>query len=153
MRLEYVDRFVDATVRILEQVLQAGFGRGEVSLVEGSETHGEITVIIPLGGELTGAVTLQLSRETARKLFNHATGQSGASLPPLGYDYLRELGNMIAGAAASALNDDGYDVTVAPPVDDPDQAPTPGLLAMEACQIPIFSEFGSMAVNVTLTSD
>jgi CheY-specific phosphatase CheX len=152
MRLEYVETFVDATVRVLEQALGKGFGRGEVCLVAGPRARGEISVTIPLGGELAGAVTLDLGRETAVRLFNHVTGREGACLPPLGIDYLKELGNMIAGAAASDLNDQGFAVTVAPPLAGPSDAALAGLLQVEACQIPIFSEFGRLAVNVTLTT-
>ena len=152
MKLEYVEKFVDATVRVLEQALGKGFGRGEVCLVEGRQARDEITVIIPLGGELEGAVTLGLARDTAIRLFNHVTSGACESLPPLGLDYLKELGNMIAGAAASDLNDQGFDVTVAPPLVNPEDEPPAGARQMEACQIPIFSEFGSMAVNVTLTT-
>lgn len=152
MKLEYVEKFVDATVRVLEQTLGRGFGRGEVRLVEGRLAHGEISVSIPLGGELDGAVTLDLGLETAVRLFNHVTGRECESLPPLGLDYFKELGNMIAGAAASDLNDQGFDVTVAPPFVKPPHEPPSGVPGMEACQIPIFSDFGSMAVNVTLTT-
>jgi CheY-specific phosphatase CheX len=152
MKLEYVETFVDATVRVLEQELGKGFGRGEVCLVEGRRARGEISVTIPLGGELSGGVTLDLGRETALRLFNHVTGRAGASLAPLGLDYLKELGNMIAGAAASDLNDQGFAVTVAPPLETPSDAKPAGLPQMEACQIPIYSEFGSMAVHVTLTT-
>ena len=152
MKLEYVEKFVDATVRVLEQALGKGFGRGEVCLVGGRQEQAEIIVTIPLGGELAGAVTLDLGRDTAVRLFNHATGGAGESLPPLGLDYLKELGNMIAGAAASDLNDQGFDVTVAPPLVSPAGEPGAELLQIEACRIPIFSEFGSMAVKVTLTT-
>ncbi len=152
MKLEYVEKFVDATVRVLEQALGKGFGRGEVCLVAGRQAQGEISVTIPLGGELEGAVTLDLGPDTALRLFNHVTGGAAGSLPPLGLDYLRELGNMIAGAAASDLNDQGFVVTVAPPLAPAAAAAAAALLQHEACQIPIFSEFGSMAVNVTLTT-
>jgi CheY-specific phosphatase CheX len=92
-----------------------------------------------------------MSDDTSRRLFDHVTGQTSETLPPLGQDYLKELGNMIAGAAASALNDQGYEMTVAPPLAD-SAARWAGQLEMEACQIPIFSEFGSLTVNVTLTT-
>lgn len=152
MKLEYVERLVDATVRVLEQALGKGFGRGEVRLVGERLAHGEITVTIPLGGEVEGAVTLELGAETALKVFNHVTGRSVALLPPLGLDYFKELGNMIAGSAASDLNDQGFEVTVAPPLAGSSPAPRGGGPQMEACQIPIFSEFGSMVVSVTLTT-
>lgn len=152
MKLEYVEKFVDATVRVLEQALGSGFGRGEVRLVQGRERCGEITVTIPLGGELEGAVTLDLGQDTAARLFSHVEGRTCERLPPLGLDYLNELGNMIAGAAASDLNDLGFDVTVAPPLANRSHPALAGVLRMEACQIPIFSEFGSMVVNVTLTT-
>lgn len=151
MKLEYVETFVDATVRTLEQVLQTGFGKGDVTLVEGRKIKDGITVVIPVGGEVAGHVSLQMSDETAGKLFNHVTGQAHQTLPPLGLDYLKELGNLIAGAAASALNDQGYEVTVAPPLADT-AAHRAGQPEMEACQIPIFSEFGSLTVNVTLST-
>jgi CheY-specific phosphatase CheX len=152
MKLEYVETFVDATVRVLEQTLGRDFGRGEVRLVEGRRAQEEITVLIPIGGELAGAVTLGLGLDTAVRLFNHVSGGARGHLPPVGLDYLQELGNVIAGATASDLNDRGFDVTVAPPLADVQTAATAGLLAMEACQIPIFSEFGNMVVSVTVTT-
>lgn len=151
MKLEYVETFVDATARTLEQVLQAGFGRGDVTLVEGEKPKDGITVVIPLGGEVAGQVSIQMSDDTARKLFNHVTGQENETLPPLGLDYLKELGNMIAGAAASAINDQGYEMTVAPPL-AATAAHREVQPEIEACQIPIFSEFGSLTVNLTLTT-
>lgn len=151
MRLEYVETFVDATVRTLEQVLKVGFERGEVALLEGEGAAEGIAVVIPLGGEVAGHVSLHLGEETARKLFNHVTGQQHETLPALALDYLKELGNMLAGAAASALNDQGYAVTVAPPLSAA-EARCAGVPELEACRIPIFSEFGSLTVNIILSA-
>jgi CheY-specific phosphatase CheX len=150
VKLEYVETFLDATVRTLERVLQTGLERGEVQLVEGVPDADGITIVIPLGGEVSGDVSLHVSDDTARRLFEHVTGEKHDTLPPLGLDYLKELGNMIAGAAASALNDQGYGVTVAPPVAGAAarRAARPGL---EACRIPIASGFGELTVNVALT--
>ncbi|HEY5997931.1 MAG TPA: chemotaxis protein CheX [bacterium] len=149
MRLECVEAFADASVKVLVAMLGDQFGAGPPRLACSEERGSGVIVHVRFSGEAEGHVALEIDSLTALRLYAVATGQLHDRLPPLGLDYFLELGNVISGAAVSRLNELGFDVVVHPPElldaaagDDPAEA--------EACLIPVYSPHGGILVQVVL---
>ena len=68
-------------------------------------------------------------------------------------DSIAELANMIAGNATSALNDRGFDFTVYPPVIVRKEDLKNKAARIEAFQIPLFTEYGEIIMNVSLRTN
>lgn len=147
MRLECVEAFADASVRVLVAMLGDEFGCGAPRLAGREQRTDGVTVHVRFSGDHEGHVALSVDALTALRLYARATGEMHEELPALGVDYLLELGNVISGGAVSRLNELGFDVAVH----------TPELLLgggrvldEEACQIPVYSVHGGILVQVVV---
>ena len=149
MRLECVEAFADATVRVLVATLGDEFGRGALRLARAEERPGGVTVHVRFRGEIDGYVALNIDEPTALRLYNRATDEQNAHLPRIGLDYFMELGNLISAGAVSSLNELGFDVTVHPPQLLADVVGADAV-EVESCQIPVYSPHGGILVQVVL---
>lgn len=151
MRLECVEAFADATVRVLSSALGEDFGRGEPRLAGVEERRAGVTVHVPCSGAIEGRVALTLDAPTALRLYNRVTGEEQESLPDMAVDYFLELGNVICGSAVSALNELGFAVRVHPPRLVAAAPTTDTVVEAECCQIPVYSPQGAILVQVVLS--
>jgi CheY-specific phosphatase CheX len=152
MRLDVVEAFVDATLKVMRSTFGSGFGRGDVVLADSLSGCGDLSVQSRVGGDLQGLMVLSLSRASALGFCRHLGICDGEEIPPMGLDYLRELGNVISGNAVSILNDLGYQVTMGlPRVVGAEDLGREGA-GTEVCRIPIFSDVGSLTVQVVFTA-
>lgn len=150
MRYEYVEPFVNTTLRVLDRVIQCDITKGTASLVKGYKMNEDIAIIVMLQGDSEGSIVLSMPANTALRLCSVMFGEDFEILTPTGMDAIGELANMIAGNTASVLNDMGFDFTVSPPL-VVTRTCTPGkTLDMEAFQIPLFTEYGEILMNVAL---
>lgn len=153
MRYEYIEPFVLSTMKVLDTVIQSDISMGRVSLVRGNEIDGDLAILIRLGGYSDGCIILNMETETAMKICNVMLDGSFETLMPVGMDSIAELANMIAGNAISVINDLGYDFRVDPPLivtKDDIKKKTPD---MEVFQIPLFTEFGEIVMNIALRTN
>lgn len=149
MRLECVEAFADASVRVLAAMLGDEFGCGEPRLALREEQPDGVTVRVRFSGDHEGHVALNVDERTALRLYELATGETRERLPPLGVDYFLELGNVISGSAVSRLNELGFDVSVhAPELPEAGAAPE----ECEVCRIPVYSAHGGILVQVVVCS-
>jgi len=145
VRIECVEAFADAAVRVLSAVLDEECGRGPLRLADTGVPGGGIAVLVRFRGEFAGYAVLRLDASAAATLSRRAVGDQEGHDPDLVLDYVLELGNMIAGGAVGSLNDGGFDIVV----DPPQLHNTDGLtVPAEACQIPVYSPHGTILVQV-----
>lgn len=150
MRYEYIEPFMDSTIKVLDSVLQSDIAKGDISLVRGERINGDIAVVINLEGYSEGNIILNMDFDTAVRIFNIMNSADFETLTPLGMDTIAELANMIAGNAASTLNDMGFDFVLQPPmviVKDDLKSQTQDA---EIFQVPLFTECGEITMNVAL---
>jgi len=153
MRYEYIEPFVSTTIRVLDSVIQSDISKGNISLVRGDEIDKDIAIIIGVRDDSEGSIIVNMDEETALNICNAMNGQTFESLTTLGMDTIAELANMLAGNAASALNNMGFDFKVSPPLvvtQDNVRRKTAGL---EIFQIPLFTECGEITVNVAMRTN
>lgn len=153
MRYEYIEPFVLSTIKVLDSVIQCDITKGPHSLVKSADIADDIAIVVRLRGDSEGSIILNMPECTALKVCRAMFGDDFDTLTPVGMDSIAELANMIAGNAATVLNDMGYDLALSPPLivtKDDLKCKTP---EVEAFQIPLFTEFGEMTMNVALRTN
>lgn len=150
MRFEYIDPFADATVRVFQTILGPDVERGDFTLLRSDRLEGDTAIVINVTGESEGSVLLSMERQTALRVGNVMNGRPADAGGEVDGDALGEVANMVAGNAASALNDQGFEFHITPPlvVGRGDQnIPADNV---EVFQIPIRTKYGEITMNVLL---
>lgn len=150
MRYEYIEPFVNSTVKIFDSVVQCDIAKGNISLVGVDEIDGDVSVVIRLKGDSDGSIILNMDAKTAIRVCNVMNSGDFDSVTPFGMDSISELANMIAGNAASELNDMGFDFEVSPPLIVNDTFAKGKISQVEVFQIPLFTECGEITINVAV---
>jgi chemotaxis protein CheX len=153
MRYEYIEPFVASTIKVLDNVMQTDITQGEISLVMDDEISGDIAIIVRVKGDSEGHIVLNMYTDTALNISNIMFGDHFCTLTPMGMDSIAELANMIAGNATSALNDLGFDFKVYPPLIITKDDIKAKADKIEAFQIPLFTEYGEIIMNVALRTN
>lgn len=153
MRYEYIGPFVDSTIKVLDSVIQSDIAKGDISLVRSDEINNEIAIMIRLKGDSEGSIILNMDTETAIRVCSLMNGEDFNCLTPIAMDTISELANMIAGKATSALNDMGFDFNVCPPLIAKENDISSKTLQVEIFQIPLYTEYGEITINVALRTD
>ena len=153
MRYEYIEPFVASTMKVLDNVMQTDITQGEISLVMDDQISGDVAIIVRVKGDSEGHIILNMYADTALTLSNIMFGEHFDTLTPSGMDSIAELANMIAGNATSALNDLGFDFTVYPPIIVRKEDLKAKTHRIEAFQIPLFTEYGEIIMNVSLRTN
>lgn len=153
MRYEYVEPFVLAIIKVLDAVIQCDIAKGLASLVRGSDITDDIAIVVKLKGASYGSLVLNMPEKTAMRVSSLMLGENFEALTPVVMDSIAEIANMIAGNAASILNDMGYDFIVFPPQILMRNNMGGRMPDIEAFQVPLFTECGEMTMNVALSTN
>ena len=149
MKAEYINPFIKASVNLFTQYLGVEVTPGTPYVRSDPEDLEEVSGIIGLAGETTGAVVLSFSRETAVELVSRMAKKKYQALTNEVIDGVGELVNVIAGNAKQGLTDFRIDMSL------------PGIVTGKAYSIhwpegipvvaiPFESELGHFSVNVSL---
>ena len=150
MRFEYIDPFADATVRVFQTILGPGVQRGDFTLLRSDRLEGDTAIVIGVTGESEGSVLLSMERSTALRVGNVMNGRPADAAGDIDTDALGEIANMVAGNAASALNDLGFEFHITPPVVVGREGQSISTENVEVFQIPIMTGHGEITMNVLL---
>jgi chemotaxis protein CheX len=153
MKLQFIEPFVSSAMSVLKTVLRSDIGQGDVTLVGGHELAGEVSAVIGIRDSPGESIILNMDSRTALNICAAMNGSGCESLDSLGRDAIGELANMIAGNAVSALNEQGFDFIVQPPV-TVTQVDLPRITeGLELFQVPVSSEHGHITVNFTIRTN
>jgi chemotaxis protein CheX len=150
VKFEYIKPFVDSTIRVLDEVLQSDISKGKIALVNIDEIYGEIVIVIKVEGDSDGDIVLNMDNETAVNISNIMLGERSESLDTMSMDAISELANMMAGNAASALTDNGFEIRIAPPLIVARDAIIKKMSGLEIFQVPLYTESGEITMNAVL---
>lgn len=153
MRYEYIEPVVNSTMSVLDEVLQTDISKGNVSLIREGSGYGEFNIVVNLSGDTDGSIFLNMEMDTALNICAAMSGSECESLGPSGMDCLLELANMVAGNVTSMFNDMGLDYKVSMPKTVSRDDITTRLPNLEVFQVPLFTEFGEVTVNVTVSTN
>ncbi len=153
MRCEYIGPFVDSTIKVLDKTIQCDISKGNISLVNADEIAGDIAVIVKVKNDSEGSIILSMENGTALRISKAMTGEASEFVTLVELDSICELANMISGNATSVLNDMGYDFKVFPPLVIERENILKKTNGLEIFQVPLFTEYGEISVNVALRTN
>lgn len=149
MKAKYINPFLNASVNLFRNFLGLDLTNGKPYILENAHDLDEVSAIIGLAGETTGAVVLSFSRTTAVKIVSKFSGRKFQALTNEVIDGVGELVNILAGNAKKDLLDFRIEISL------------PGVITGNSYKInwpknvpiitiPFKSEIGEFTVNVSL---
>ena len=150
MRVEYINPFVEAAFKILEQALGDEPVREKLYLKNTSHPVFGVAVIVGLAGDVEGRVLFDMSEETALSIASSMNGETLTEMDELVKATIMELANMITASAITNLQELGYSFDLTPPAiftGDNMQIANSGV---EALIVPVGLKSGKLEINVAI---
>lgn len=149
MKVQYINPFLQATTGLFKDYLGMEIIAEKPYINTAPNKLGDVSAIIGLAGETTGAVVLSFSHDTAISIVSEFAGKKYAALGNEVIDGVGELVNIIAGNAKKDLHE--FKIMISLPgvvtgsdyrIHWPEGIPV-------VC-IPFKSNFGDFSVNVSM---
>jgi len=150
MNSEFIHPFVNAAVKVIEEVTSTVAKRGTISLKSSPIPTLEVASIIGILGEAQGRMVIDLSIETACKLASSMNGQDITEYDDLTTSTINELANMIGGRAVSELVNKGHRLDITPPTLFNGKEMEVSNTALETVLVPIETDFGTIMLNIAV---
>ncbi|MCB1049570.1 MAG: chemotaxis protein CheX [Acidobacteria bacterium] len=115
MRVEFINPFIESTLRSLELMAGISATRENLTLKEGLITTFDISSIVSLTGQVEGSIIISMPSSLACKVASNLLMEEHTELDPAVEDAIGEMGNIIVGDARRSLKDSGYDVSISLP--------------------------------------
>lgn len=153
MRVTYINPFVRSVADILKELTGHDVKQETLTLVKGDVHMNGLCVLLGLTGSVEGQLTLNLDPKTAKGILA-AMGIEDAEITDSRIDdmsksALMELGNMVGGKVVSALEEEGFDFDITPPILLLGSATTSSLLQEERIILPVKIEgIGKIEINI-----
>lgn len=151
MKVDFVNPFLVAGMRVLQDEFQIEVEMGKPDLVTTTATLHPVNVVIHVHGSIQGMAIYAMDLPTAKRLIRQMTGQPVSIFDELGNSALRELANIITGLASVGLEQAGY----------PSQISVPAIILGTGVQImpgsvpmitvPIQTSVGELRLYLTLS--
>ena len=149
MQAKYINPFLEASVNLFQKYMGLDLKPGKPFVRSDPQDLLEVSAIIGLAGETTGAVVLSFARETAIKVVSALAGKTYTGLGAEVLDGGGELVNIIAGNAKKGLTEFRIEISL------------PGVITgssyrihwpenVPVIAIPFDSDVGPLSVNVSL---
>lgn len=113
--VKLLNPFVLAAAEVLQSELGVRATRGALRLHKEIYVTDDITVLISLLGDAWGVVMMGLSFDTAKAMVSKILGEDVPDFNELAQSGISELGNVIAGLAATKLGAAGYTTDISVP--------------------------------------
>lgn len=149
MKAKYINPFLNATLGLFRDFLGMEVSSGKPSVLGDPRDLSEVSALIGLAGETTGAVVLSFSHDTALKVVSMMTGTKYAFLGSEVLDGVGELVNIIAGNAKKDLSEFRISISL-PGVITGNNYRINWPRGIPIITIPFSSDLGDFTVNVSL---
>jgi len=104
--------FADAAVTVVETMLGSGCDVGEIHEVTAGHRMRDVTSVIGLSGDMTGAISYSISTAGAIAVLERMTGAVATEVDADVRDAIGEMGNMIAGFGKRHLEQYGFNISL-----------------------------------------
>jgi chemotaxis protein CheX len=115
MKVEYVSPFVDASVSVIQALLNVNPERGQLSARPQMFTTQQVNILCGVTGNIEGQVIYGMSIISADKIASLMIGASVVTFDQLAASAIAELGNMISGNSMTLLAASGFTCDITPP--------------------------------------
>lgn len=153
MDAELVNGFINSAHDVLQAEVGAPVKIGQVSVQKDGYTCQQVTAVIGVAGNIQGVMMFGLSEETAKQVVSRMMGQEIGSLDELAQSGIAEMGNVIAGAAATNLSATGHYCTISPPALIFGNGMTISTLSIPRLVIPLLTPCGLVEMQLALKVD
>jgi chemotaxis protein CheX len=151
MKAEYINPFIESTLKSMEMMAQISATRANLSLKQDLITTYDISSIVSLNGQIEGSIILSMPAQLACKLASNMLMEELTELDESVQDALGEMGNIIVGDARRSLKAMNYDVNISLPNIVLGQGHKIARKHDVPCiAIPFSTDFGNFEVNVGL---
>ena len=149
MKAQFINPFLEASINLFREYLDIKVTNGAPYLLKDPFDLLEVSGIIGLAGDTSGAVVLSFSRETAMGIVGRFAGRPFTALSNEVLDGVGELVNIIAGNAKKDLSTFRIAISI-PGVIVGDNYRIRWPEGVPVIGIPFESELGKFSVNVSL---
>lgn len=116
MKMELIQPFINAADAVLAETLQSTTRIGEVTMDEDAYRRKGIASLVTIKGDIEGRIIFDVDASTAAKVASRLSGSPMQVSDEVARETMCELANMVTGSAVTALNDQGFQFKVYPPV-------------------------------------
>jgi len=151
MKVEYVSPFVEATVKVMQTLLNKTPERGQLTARPQFFTTQQVNVVCGVTGDIEGQVIYGMSIVAADRIASEMLGSPVVTFDQLAASALAELGNMISGNSMTLLAGQGYTCDITPPTIIKGSNVKIATLDTPALVIPMrLADIGEFQINVSL---
>lgn len=116
MKMELIQPFINAADAVLAETLRCPTRIGDVTMDEQTYRKKGIASLVTIRGDIEGRIIFDMDPPTAAKVASHLAGTPMEESEEIARETVCELANMVIGSAISALNDQGFQFKIQPPV-------------------------------------
>lgn len=116
MKMELIQPFINAADAVLAETLQSPTRIGDVSMDEQTYRRKGVASLVTIKGDIEGRIIFDLDAPTAARVASRLAGGPMPESDETARETVCELANMVIGSAVTALNDQGFQFKVYPPV-------------------------------------
>lgn len=153
MKVAYINPFVSAVTRVLDQEAHLNATRGQISMTAESVTAQDITVIIGVVGQVHGVVMYSLSERMAKSIVSAMIGQPVPVFDTMAESAISELANVITGLASTDLEASGFSCRLAPPTLIIGRGVYISTVLIQRLNIPVDTPEGTLYISVALNEN
>lgn len=146
MKADHVNPFIISICKIMKDMCMLDLQIGQASMVSPSYDGDSSIIKLGLVGNLKGEVVLNFSHEAALGLVSKMMMMPVETIDAIGQSAISEMGNMVAGNAATVFANNGVVIDITPPEYKLGADHVPGVNQM--ISIPFTSEIGNLSVDV-----
>lgn len=146
----HLEPFLEAARQVLQQELNSNVQPGKVTVVDGSCTTSDITVIVGIIGKLTGVAFYGMSMDTGKAIVGQMLGSPIAELDDMALSGISEMGNVITGRAATLLSERGMEADIAPPVLLVGAGTRVSTSGIQRIVVPLVTAFGTLEAQLAI---
>ena len=150
MRVQIVNRYVQAALDVMSKETGVEVKRGGLLLEGNPYTTEDVTAVIGISGSLTGSIYLSMAEPTALKIISAIIGQETTDLDELGQSGIAEMANVIAGSAGIELDAEGIETQINPPLVLVGRGARLSTVEIQRLVVPLTTIHGEVKLHVAL---
>ena len=150
VKAEHINPFIISLCKIMKDMCMLDLKIGKPSLKSGGYLPDSSLIKLGLLGNLTGEVVLNIDHDTAIGIVSKMIMTPVEAIDELGQSAIAELGNMIAGNAATVFANNSIIIDITPPSYCVGEQYQNG--GKELFSIPFSSEIGDLSVDIFLNA-
>ncbi|MCL5960868.1 MAG: chemotaxis protein CheX [Chloroflexi bacterium] len=150
MDADLVNKFIGSAQSVLSTEVGEPITVGRVSVQTEPYTSQEVTTLVGMTGTIQGVMMFGLSKDTAKQLVSRMIGQEIEQLDELAQSGIAELGNVIAGSAATSLASKGHNCNIAPPTVILGSGATISTISIPRLVIPLITACGLVEMQLAM---